>query len=104
MSQYYTVFNVTALILIGFFFYGSQILVGVASTDFASKKAIGTANRLADTIVYVGSGLSGICVGNFINNYGWIGPFGFFIGVALRDEFFFILILRRVNKKKNISI
>ena len=89
----------TAIILVGFFVYGPQVLIGVASADFASKKAIGTANGLAGTMGYVGSGLSGLCVGALIDNYGWAGAFTFFIGAALLGAFFFILTWRRVNKE-----
>ena len=103
MPEDYTGFSAAALILVGFFVYGPQVLIGVASADFASKKAIGTANGLTGTMGYVGSGLSGICVGYLIDNYGWAGAFGFFIGAALFGAFFFILTWHRVNKERKIN-
>lgn len=104
MPENYSGFSAAALIFVGFFVYGPQVLIGVASADFASKKAIGTANGLAGTMGYVGSGLSGICVGYLIDNYGWVGAFGFFIGAALLGAFFFILTWRRVNRERKINI
>ena len=103
MPEDYTGFSATALILVGFFVYGPQVLIGVASADFASKKAIGTANGLAGTMGYVGSGLSGVCVGYLTDNYGWVGAFGFFIVAAVLGAFFFILTWRRVNKERKVN-
>lgn len=99
MPEAYSAFSAVALILVGFFVYGPQVLIGVASADFASKKAIGTANGLAGTMGYVGSGLSGVCVGLLTDNYGWAGAFAFFVGAAFLGAFFFILTWRRVNKE-----
>jgi OPA family glycerol-3-phosphate transporter-like MFS transporter len=98
MPESYIYFSTLALILVGFFVYGPQVLVGVASADFASKKAIGTANGLAGTMGYVGSGLSGICVGALIDNWGWSSAFIFFIFSALIGAIFFMLTWRGVNK------
>ena len=98
MPESYIYFSTLALILVGFFVYGPQVLVGVASADFASKKAIGTANGLAGTMGYVGSGLSGICVGALIDNWGWSSAFIFFISSALIGAIFFMLTWRGVNK------
>lgn len=80
-----------ALILVGFFVYGPQVLIGVASADFASKKAIGTANGFVGTMGYVGSAFSGLCVGWLIDTYGWSGAFIFFISAALLGAWFFYL-------------
>tara|TARA_B110000503_G_scaffold142221_1_gene238302 strand:+ start:1372 stop:2703 length:1332 start_codon:yes stop_codon:yes gene_type:complete len=98
MPESYIYFSTLALILVGFFVYGPQVLVGVASADFASKKAIGTANGLAGTMGYVGSGLSGICVGALIDNWGWSSAFIFFISSALIGAIFFMLTWHGVNK------
>lgn len=98
----YVYFSATALIMVGFFVYGPQVLVGVASADFASKKAVGTANGFAGTMGYVGSGLSGICVGTLIDNWGWGAAFGFFIAAALVGAMFFMLTWHGVNKSKSV--
>ena len=98
MPESYIYFSTLALILVGFFVYGPQVLVGVASADFVSKKAIGTANGLAGTMGYVGSGLSGICVGALIDNWGWSSAFIFFISSALIGAIFFMLTWHGVNK------
>jgi MFS transporter, OPA family, glycerol-3-phosphate transporter len=79
------------LTFVGFFVYGPQVLVGVASADFASKKAVGTANGLTGTMGYVGSAISGICVGLISDQLGWDAVFIFFIIAALLGGLFFLI-------------
>jgi OPA family glycerol-3-phosphate transporter-like MFS transporter len=95
MPEGFNNFSAMALILVGFFVYGPQVLIGVASADFASKKAIGTANGLAGTMGYVGSALSGGCVGWLIDNAGWDSVFIFFITAALIGSYLFFLTWER---------
>lgn len=83
-----------AMAFVGFFVYGPQVLVGVASADFASKRAIGTANGLAGTFAYIGSSLAGLCVGRIADATGWGGVFLFFIISAFVGAFFFALTWR----------
>lgn len=89
----YNFLGVILLILTGFFVYGPQVLIGVASADFASKKAVGTANGFVGTMGYLGSGLSGICVGAIIDNesLGWMGAFAFFTVAAFIGAILFFL-------------
>lgn len=87
----YVILNGLMMVLMGCFVYGPQILAGVASADFASKKAIGTANGLVGTMGYVGSGISGVCVGIISDHWGWSAVFMFFIISALMGGFFFYL-------------
>lgn len=95
----YELFSSIALILVGFFVYGPQVLAGVASADIASKKAIGTANGVVGAFGYIGSGLSGICVGVLSDTWGWGASFIFFIGAALLGSLFFYLTWPRAPLK-----
>lgn len=79
------------MMVLGFLVYGPQVLAGVASADIASKKAVGMANGLTGTFAYLGSALSGICVGWIADHYGWNGGFMFFIAAAFLSTFFFSL-------------
>ena len=85
------ILSAVIMIALGFLVYGPQVLAGVASADIASKKAVGMANGFMGTFAYLGSGLSGICVGWMADNYGWNGGFMFFIASALLSTFFFSL-------------
>ncbi|MGV8948323.1 MAG: MFS transporter [Candidatus Paracaedibacter sp.] len=85
------VLSALTMVALGFLVYGPQVLAGVASADMASKKAVGMANGFMGTFAYLGSGLSGICVGWLADNYGWNGGFMFFIASALLSTFFFSL-------------
>lgn len=84
-------FNALAMFAVGFLVYGPQVLVGVAAADFASKKAVGMAVGLTGTFGYLGSAISGICIGWIADNYGWDGGFIFFIVSAILGCFFFSL-------------
>ena len=101
MPSGYDRFGAIALSLVGFFVYGPQVLVGVASADFASKKAIGTANGFVGTMGYVGSALSGVCVGWLIDETGWFGAFSFFIVAALLGSYLFFLTWNRKENEVN---
>ncbi len=92
-----------AIIFVGFFVYGPQVLIGVASAEFTSKKAIGTANGLVGAVGGVGSALSGYCVGWLIDTYGWSYAFIFFILAALLGSLLFYLTWRNNKDPKNIN-
>jgi len=79
------------MMVLGFLVYGPKVLAGVASADIVSKKAVGMANGLTGTFAYVGSAISGICVGWIADHYGWNGGFMFSIVAALLSTFFFSL-------------
>jgi OPA family glycerol-3-phosphate transporter-like MFS transporter len=83
--------GIVLLFLMGFFVYGPQVLIGVASADFVSKKAIGTANGLAGTMGYVGAAISGAGVGCLIDDYGWPSVFIFFIISSLIGGVLFLM-------------
>jgi len=85
------ILSAITMVALGFLVYGPQVLAGVASADIASKKAVGMANGFMGTFAYLGSGLSGVCVGWMADNYGWNGGFMFFIVSALLSTFFFSL-------------
>ena len=87
----YELLSMCAMTLAGFFVYGPQVLIGVASADFTSKQAIGTANGLASVFAYLGSALSGLCVGWIVDSSGWDGVFLFFILSAIFGAMFFAL-------------
>lgn len=97
----YTYTSTLVIILVGFFVYGPQVLVGVASADFSSKKAIGTANGLTGTMGYIGSALAGICVGSLTEHWGWHAAFIFFISASLLGAFFFLLTKNGTYSKTN---
>lgn len=63
------------MMCIGFLVTGPQILVGVAASDFASKKAAATASGFTGTLGYAGAALSGWGIGFLADNYGWNSVF-----------------------------
>ena len=67
-----------AMLMIGFFISGPQILIGVAAAGFASKKAAGTATGATGVFGYLGASLTGLGLGYILQHKGW-------------DAFFFLL-------------
>jgi OPA family glycerol-3-phosphate transporter-like MFS transporter len=72
--------QVWAVVLLGltamFIFGVHGMLSGTASMDFGGRKAAATVTGALDGIQYVGSGLTGVGLGNVLNRYGWDGhPF-----------------------------
>jgi OPA family glycerol-3-phosphate transporter-like MFS transporter len=77
--------------LVGFLITGPQILVGVAASDFASKKAAGTASGLTGTFGYIGTAVAGVGIGAIVDNFGWDWAFITMTICALLGAFFFAL-------------
>ncbi|MBF0103867.1 MAG: MFS transporter [Deltaproteobacteria bacterium] len=94
----YPLLDATALIAIGFFVYGPQMLVGVAAADFASKKASATATGLTGTFGYLGSTVCGVGTGAIVDKWGWNGGFIFFIMCAVIGTFLFALTWKQRSK------
>lgn len=85
----YDSLNAIALMLVGFLVYGPQLLVGVAMTDFGTKRAVGVANGVANSLAALGTAFSGIGIAWIKIYWGWDGGFIFFIASALLGAFFF---------------
>lgn len=79
------------MMAIGFLVSGPQILVGVAATDFASKKAAGAASGLTGTFGYLGTAITGIGIGFIVDHSGWDRAFLLVAASALISAFFFVL-------------
>lgn len=82
--------SILALAMAGFFIYGPQALIGIASANHATKEASATANGLAGIFGYVGSFLSAIGVGIVADRFGWDVVFYLIIGVGLLGAVTFI--------------
>ena len=96
--------NTLAMMIVGFLVYGPQILVGVASADFGSKRAVGIANGFASSFAYIGVALCGTPLGYLTDQWGWDAGFLFFIGAALLGAFFFALTRTRVRTDNTAQI
>merc|ERR1711862_179401 len=83
--------DTVALAVAGFLVYGPQVLVGVASADFASKRAVGVANGFAGTFAYIGVGISSVVIARIVSDWGWDAGFIFFVICSLIGAFFFSL-------------
>lgn len=79
------------MMLIGFLVTGPQILIGVAATDFTSKKAAGAASGLTGTVGYLGTAVAGVGVGLIVDNYGWDAAFASIVVCSLLSAFLFVL-------------
>ena len=85
-----TVMHTLGMLTIGFLVSGPQILVGVAATDFASKKAAGAASGLTGTVGYIGAAATG-GIGYVVDTWGWDRAFFLIATSALLGALFFAL-------------
>jgi sugar phosphate permease len=79
------------MVLIGFLVTGPQILVGVAASDFASKKAAGAASGFTGTFGYMGTAVTGVGIGALVDYHGWDYAFFGVCVSAILSSFFFVL-------------
>lgn len=100
-----TALHFLIMVGIGFLISGPQILVGVAASDFASKRAAGTASGLTGTFGYLGASVAGVGVGAVVDNFGWDFAFIMITISALLGAFFFALTWNHRSKvlEKNID-
>ena len=84
------IISILALAMAGFFIYGPQALIGIASANQATKEASATANGLAGIFGYVGSFLSAIGVGIVADHWGWNVVFYLIIGIGILGAITFI--------------
>lgn len=85
-----TAVSIALLAAAGFFIYGPQALIGIASANQATKDASATANGLAGIFGYVGSFLSAIGIGIISDHYGWNTVFLLIIGVGILGAITFV--------------
>lgn len=85
-----TVVTILCLGMGGFFIYGPQALIGIASANQATKEASATANGLAGVFGYTGSALAALGIGFLADLYGWGVVLMCIIGVALLGAVVFV--------------
>lgn len=91
----HAILDALLLMMAGFMVYGPQVLAGVAVADFTSKRAIGVATGVIGVLGSIGTAVSGIGIGNIVDNYGWDYGFLLFIGASLVGAVFFALTMKR---------
>lgn len=78
----------------GFFIYGPQALVGIASANIATKRAAGTAGGISGLFGYASTVVSGVGLGYAAQTYGWNIAFVVLMGVCALGTLMFILAWR----------
>jgi OPA family sugar phosphate sensor protein UhpC-like MFS transporter len=59
------------LFLQGFFIFGPQMLIGIAASELAHKRAAATANGFVGIFAYLGAASAGYPLGKILQTYGW---------------------------------
>jgi OPA family glycerol-3-phosphate transporter-like MFS transporter/OPA family sugar phosphate sensor protein UhpC-like MFS transporter len=75
----------------GFFIYGPQALIGIASANLATKRAAASAAGLTGIFGYFSTVISGYGVGWLVQHRGWDAGFLMFIASALAGTLMFAL-------------
>lgn len=88
------VLSIIILAMAGFFVYGPQALIGIASANHATKEASATANGLAGIFGYAGSFLSAIGIGIVADHWGWNMVFYIIVGVGVLGAITFVTMWR----------
>lgn len=86
--------SIIVLSMAGFFIYGPQALIGIASANHATKEASATANGLAGIFGYAGSFLSAIGIGIVADHWGWNMVFYIIVGIGILGAITFISMWR----------
>lgn len=82
--------SIVILAMAGFFIYGPQALIGIASANHATKEASATANGLAGVFGYFGSFVSALGIGIVADHWGWNMVFYIIIGVGVLGAISFL--------------
>lgn len=90
IPQLPVVTSIIMLAMAGFFIYGPQALIGIASANHATKEASATANGLAGIFGYVGSFVSALSIGMIADKWGWNMVFYLIIGVGILGAITFL--------------
>lgn len=69
--------------LFGFFIFGPQLLIGIASAELAHKKAAATANGFGGCFAYLGAAIAGGPLGALTSAWGWESFFLSMIGCSV---------------------
>jgi len=75
----------------GFFIYGPQSMIGIASANLATKRAAATATGLTGLFGYFSTVLSGVGIGTLVQTHGWNAGFLLFIGSTILGALLFAL-------------
>ncbi len=86
--------NTGILMVAGFFIYGPQALIGIASANLATKRAAATAVGLTGIFGYASTVLSGWGLGLLVQTHGWPAAFQCLIVVAAVGMVLFIMTWR----------
>lgn len=101
-----TLFYTLLLMLIGFFIYGPQALVGIIVSNIVSKDLAATGIGLTGLFAYLSTILSGWGIGMIVTNMGWDAAFLTLLGAGAAASLFFLLTWNTgyiARKKKPIT-
>ena len=79
------------LCLAGFFIYGPQGLIGIATAKLATKRAAAAAIGLTSVFGYLSTVISGVGIGALVDRYGWDAGFILFIICSIAGVLLFAL-------------
>lgn len=98
-----TLFYTVLLLLIGFFIYGPQALVGIIVSNIVSKDLAATGIGLTGLFAYLSTILSGWGIGMIVTNMGWDTAFLILLGAGGAASLFFLLTWNTgyISKKNN---
>ena len=91
------VVKLVPFLFVGFFIYGPQALLGVATTQQATPRAAGVAGGFVGLFSYASTVLSGIGFGFVAQRWGWSAAYGVVLGAAIAGGAVLSLMWRATN-------
>lgn len=89
------VLGLVTLASIGFFVFGSHVLiVGAAPMDYGTRKAASAATGLIDCLGYIGAGITSVGTGWLVDQWGWNAGFALWVGAAFLGAGLMVLLWR----------
>ena len=91
-----------AILIIGFFVFGPQMMIGIAAAELSHKKAASTSTGFVGTFAYIGAAVAGYPLGIATEIWGWDGFF-YFLGTCCICSVLLLLPMWSVSDNKKVA-
>jgi OPA family sugar phosphate sensor protein UhpC-like MFS transporter len=99
------IFDALFLFMFGFFIFGPQMLIGIATAELSHKKAAATATGFAGCFAYLGAAAAGAPLGAITKHWGWNSFLYTLCGCAVMATLLLLPLWSvRANRKPKLAV